>query len=73
MAAISDLGEANQLAAAQPGSHLRVFKVSPVSLEHRSLSTEERQFLNSIEHVAPYAAGLPALTHNKNVNKAFRS
>eukprot|EP00965_Chrysotila_dentata_P012122 397630-Pleurochrysis_carterae.AAC.1 len=74
MAAISDLGASNQLANAAPGSHLKVFKVSPIALEQRSLSEEERQFLNSIEHrVAPYADGLPALTQNKNVNKAFRS
>eukprot|EP00965_Chrysotila_dentata_P130427 4312345-Pleurochrysis_carterae.AAC.1 len=67
MAAISDLGESNQLATTIPGSHLRVSKVSPIALEQRSLSTEERQFLNSIEHrVAPYADGLPALSQNKN-------
>eukprot|EP00965_Chrysotila_dentata_P148981 4920579-Pleurochrysis_carterae.AAC.1 len=67
MAAISDLGESNQLATTVPGSHLRVFKVSPVALEQRSLSAEERQFLNSIENrVVPYADGLPGLSQNKN-------
>eukprot|EP00965_Chrysotila_dentata_P114387 3780556-Pleurochrysis_carterae.AAC.2 len=51
MAAISDLGESNQLATTIPGSHLRVVKASPIVLEQRSLSAEERQF-----HRAPSGA-----------------
>eukprot|EP00965_Chrysotila_dentata_P112012 3704093-Pleurochrysis_carterae.AAC.1 len=33
MVAIADLGERNQLATTIPGSHLRVFKVSPIVFE----------------------------------------
>eukprot|EP00965_Chrysotila_dentata_P248593 6208427-Pleurochrysis_carterae.AAC.2 len=74
MAAITDLGESNQLATTIPGSHLEVFKASQFVLEQRSLPTEERAFLNSIEHrIAPYADDLPAMSQNRNVNKAYQS
>eukprot|EP00965_Chrysotila_dentata_P228876 6196857-Pleurochrysis_carterae.AAC.1 len=70
MATILELGESKQLATTIPGSHLKVFKASPIVLEQRSLSAEERQFLNSIEHcIAPYADDLPAMSQNKNANK----
>eukprot|EP00965_Chrysotila_dentata_P062012 2054856-Pleurochrysis_carterae.AAC.1 len=68
------LGESNQLATAIPGNHLKVFKASLIVLEQRSLSTEEREFLNFIEHrIAPYADDLPAMSQNRNVNKAYQS
>eukprot|EP00965_Chrysotila_dentata_P234004 6199930-Pleurochrysis_carterae.AAC.1 len=39
MAAITDLGESNQLAATLPGSHSKIFKVSPiVTKQHASLA-----------------------------------
>eukprot|EP00965_Chrysotila_dentata_P244841 6206201-Pleurochrysis_carterae.AAC.2 len=74
MAAISDLGESNQLATTISGSHLKVIKASPIVLEQRSLSAGEREFLNSIEHrIASYADDLPVMSQNKNANKAFQS
>eukprot|EP00965_Chrysotila_dentata_P214714 6188342-Pleurochrysis_carterae.AAC.1 len=74
MAAITDLRESNQLATTILGSHSEVFMVSPIVLEKRSLSPEERQFLNSIEHrIAPYAEDLPAMSQHRNLDKAYRS
>eukprot|EP00965_Chrysotila_dentata_P260797 6214035-Pleurochrysis_carterae.AAC.1 len=75
MAAITDLSASNQLATTIPGSHLKVFKASPIVLEQRSLSTEKCELFNSIEHrIAPYADDLPAtMSQNRNVDKAYRS
>eukprot|EP00965_Chrysotila_dentata_P253446 6211238-Pleurochrysis_carterae.AAC.1 len=71
---MADLGISNQLATTIPGSHLKEFKASLIVLEQRSLSTEEHQCLNSIEHrIASYADYLPAMSQNKNVNKAYQN
>eukprot|EP00965_Chrysotila_dentata_P095103 3143842-Pleurochrysis_carterae.AAC.1 len=56
MAAITDLGERNRLATTIPGSHLRVFKVSPIALE--MLGDASARLVRRFAGLASYSAGL---------------
>eukprot|EP00965_Chrysotila_dentata_P167790 5541130-Pleurochrysis_carterae.AAC.1 len=79
MAANTDLGESNRLATTIPGSHLKVFKAY-----HQSCWGSARCRRRNVSFLVPssivlchicglYADDLPAMSQNRNVNKAYQS